>query len=275
MNSTPSFDLENAEIILRRPLGLYARLNTGDEQRVVRVFMPPPTLPEAFVANLLEFLEKQSKQMEDPAFSPGIVAPLAILRHGDNLTTVFPDPGPETLALLMKDGSPLPPEAVLRILEALWGILSALSAKDINRFHLEPDLLYVNRGDLSVRYLDAAMVDLVHCPDIIRFGYLDGRPQFWPPEIISGGEAVGTSNVFFLAMAAHFLLTGRMVDDGLSPVTAAVHSLNRVLPPIGRFDDEQENRMNTFLSRATHKDPRHRVATPLLFLEQLRMILAG
>jgi len=70
MNPTTSFDLENAEVLLRRPLGLYARLNTGDEQRIVRVFMPPPTLPEAFVANLLEFQEKQSEQMKDPAFSP-------------------------------------------------------------------------------------------------------------------------------------------------------------------------------------------------------------
>jgi hypothetical protein len=117
-------------------------------------------------------------------------------------------------------------------------------------------------------------VNLAKFPETIRLGYLDGRPQFLPPELLKAGELGAASEVYFFAVFAHYLLTGNLPYNTISPVAAAVQCISENLPSVNRFRDERESKLNKWLSQASAQNPGKRMKSVDEFFGGLRDILS-
>jgi serine/threonine protein kinase len=279
-------EYESAEILARRPLGLIMRLTLPDAALpvIARAFMPPATLPEEFTSAMIDTMEKEASTLQSLArhsFSDGalmeeraVVSPTDIIRLPDALLIHFPYADLPSLSQFIRSRAPFTPRASLNILKQISDISNLLLEKDIHRFQLEPDFIFVLEDETRIFYIDAALVNLVKFPEIISFGYLDGCPQLLPPELLCGHELVSASHVYPLGILTYYLLTGTLPLAGQPLIATAVRSLSEKLPPLKRFQPQAAARLDTLLGRATDKNPARRISSLKEFMDELNAALS-
>jgi serine/threonine-protein kinase len=268
-------EYEAAEILARRPLGLIMRLTLPDAALpvIARAFMPPATLPEEFTSAMIDNMKEEAsilQLMEER----NVVSPMDIIRLPDALLTHFPYADLPSLSQFIKSHAPLTPQMSLNILKQISDISEILLRKDIHRFQLEPDFIFILEDESRIFYIDAALVNLVKFPEIISFGYLDGCPQLLPPELLCGHELVSASHVYPLGILAYYLLTGELPLAGQSLIATAVRSLSEKLHPIKRFQPHAAARLSALLGRATDKNPARRTSSLKDFMDEIDTMLS-
>ncbi|MBN1902197.1 protein kinase [Candidatus Sumerlaeota bacterium] len=263
------------ETIARYPLGhlLKGTVLEKNENHFIKMLTPPITLPEELYQELFNNLEEESRTIRKMRSSK-ILRCLYHEREIDALLIGFPFPENPPLSLFIRENHPLSPELVLSLLDQMSSIFSLLFSREIHRFQLEPELLFITPQNHKIVYVDTGMVNLAKNPETIRLGYLDGKPQFLPPELLKSGELGVSSDVYFFAAFAHYLLTGKLHGQNLSPVTEATLTITESLSPANRFRDEREARLNRWLARASAQKPENRMKTVEEFFDGLRDILS-
>lgn len=268
-------EYESAEILARRPLGLLMRLTLPDAALpvIARAFMPPATLPEEFTSTMIDTMEKEASTLQSMK-ERAVVSPTDIIRLPDALLIHFPYADLPSLSQFIRSRAPLTPRMSLNILKQISDISELLLQKDIHRFQLEPDFIFLSEDESRVFYIDAALVNLVKFPEIISFGYLDGCPQLLPPELLCGQELVSASHVYPLGILAYYLLTGSLPLAGQPLIATAVRSLSEKLPPLKRFQPQAAARLSALLGCATDKNPARRISSLKEFMDELNAALS-
>jgi len=268
-------EYESAEILARRPLGLIMRLTLPDAALpiIARAFMPPATLPEEFTSAMIDTMAKEASTLQSMK-ERTVVSPTDIIRLPDALLVHFPYAELPSLSQFIKSHSPLTPRTSLRIIKQISDITELILQKDIQRLQLEPDFIFVIEDESRIFYMDAALVNLVKFPEIVSFGYLDGRPQLLPPELLCGHELVPASHVYPIGILTYYLLTGVLPLAGQSLIATAVRSLSEKLPPIKRFQPQVASRLSALLGRATDKNPARRISSLKEFMDELDAALS-
>ncbi|HEX3532086.1 MAG TPA: protein kinase [Thermoanaerobaculia bacterium] len=187
-----------------------------------------------------------------------------------------------TLADLLRETGPLPPERALPLLEALAGAIDAAHEQGILHRDLKPSNIALTtdaEGEPLLKVLDfgLAAVSEPRTPDpapqeeetaagesLTSTGMLLGTPLYAAPEVIRGAAASRASDVYSLGVIAYEMLTGRPPFQGTTSKVLSAHL--HAAPPSPALPG--------IVCEALHepldKEPEHRPATAAAFVRRLR-----
>ena len=125
-------------VMLRYPLGEISigRMRDSEEIHMIKIFQPPPTIPEELSQDLLQTLEEETQALQNTD-STFIIPPLGFNRIVKGLIVVFKHPSFPSLFQYIHKNHPLPPKTVLSLINQLADIFSHLFELGIHRFQLE------------------------------------------------------------------------------------------------------------------------------------------
>jgi len=272
MTTPPKY--EKGRVLARYPLGQLMQYTPPetDEVQFAKILQPPATLPEELCEDLLSTMREETESLREPPgemISPSLLTEI----YPGCLVALYSQPDFPSLSHYMKENAPLPLERVMGFLDQLAEIFNLLFHCGIHRFQLELNIMPVDPEEHIIYYLDTGLVNLAKYPELLRLGYIDGPPQFIPPELLRAGELQATAEVYLFAVFTHYLLTGEIPHARHPLATSAAFCISEHLPPLRRFNDEREKKLNDILARASHKDPKSRYPTLEEFLQNIREIL--
>ena len=261
------------ELVIRYPLGQLFRVipAESDEKYFVKVFQPPITLPEELYQDLFAGLEEESLTLQN-VLSDRILPVKSVEKSPQSLVVTIEYPDHPTLAHYLQEHAPLSLKLVFNLMEQIQLISSKLLDLGIHRFQLEPDIILFDPKDRHLLYPDTGLINLVKYPEIVRLGYLDGKPQFLPPELLRAGELSAASEVYMFGVFTYYLLTGVLPFTDHPLTAAAALAIHEPLPPINRFKDAREKNLNVLIGKGTRNNPQERISSPQEFLEELGAI---
>lgn len=262
------------EILTRYPLGHHLKgivVNTN-ENHFIKILNPPKTLPEELYQDIIRNQEEEAHTLRKMRTNK-IIRCLYHEREKDTLVIGFQYPDIPCLSEYLREHHPLSPDLVVNLLHQLSTIFSLLFSREIHRFQLEPNLLFIIPENHKISYLDTGLVNLAKFPETIRLAYLDGQPQFLPPELLKAGELGAASEVYLFAVFAYYLFTANLPHNMLSPVATASLCISEDLPPLDRFRDERESKLNKWIARASAQNPSKRISSLDEFFNGLQEIL--
>ena len=138
---------------------------------------------------------------------------------------------------LVRRFGPLPPERVVHLLRQVLDSLGEAHARGLVHRDIKPSNIFVSRRGLRydyVRVLDFGLVKPV-AEDVGLSGanQISGTPGFLAPERLLGeGVEDGRVDLYALGCVAYWLLTGRPVFEGDTPIAIAVaHATDAPIPP--------------------------------------------
>lgn len=89
-----------------------------------------------------------------------------------------------------------------------------------------------------------------------------GTPGFMAPELLEGGEAAPTTDLYALGCVAYWLLTGTQVFEGATPIKVALEHLRAVPdPPSVRSELDIPPSLEAVVLQCLEKDPAQRPAS--------------
>ena len=266
--------IKQAEVLARYPLGWVFRMSPTDspDTSLAKILSPPVTLPEELDQIIIRTLEEESREIQN-SDEDIILSPTEMESYPGAIIVRFPNPELTSLSRYVRDNHPLPGDRIMKILDQLAYIFSCFFELGIHRFQLDPDIFPINPGDGKLAYMDTGLVNLAKFPEVISFGYLDGKPQFLPPELLCCDDLGAASEVYVFAMLACYLLSGKLPCEHLSLVAAAAENLAVGLPVIEYFGDDRDDSLNLLLSRASVRNPSKRLSPLPEFLGKLRNLL--
>jgi serine/threonine-protein kinase len=102
-------------------------------------------------------------------------------------------------------------------------------------------------------------------------GIVTGTPAFLPPEAVSGSDTIGPhSDLYSLGCVAYWLLTGRLLFEGDSPVKVAyAHATEDPMPPSAVSEEPIPAPIEELVMQLLAKRPTDRPASALELLEKL------
>jgi len=269
------------ELAARYPLGqIYrvvpAELEEKDEEKIqqknlVKEFEPPITLPEELYQDLFVTLEEESLALQN-VLSDRILPVLSVEKSRQSLVITIEYSDNPTLAHYIHQHSPLSLKFIYSLVEQLRLIFAKLFELGIHRFQLEPEIMLINPKERHLLYPDTGLINLAKYSELPRLGYLDGKPQFLPPELLLGGDLSAASEVYVFGVFTYYLFTGALPYADLPMSAAAALSIHEPLPAINRYKDVREKNLNTLIARATMKNPAERISSSQKFLGQLHKI---
>ncbi len=264
----------NVEVLAHYALGKLLRLTLPETEKpcFAKTLEPPVTLPEELRLNLLATFEQETALLKKPA-EHSLLPAIDTERLSTGCLALFQDPLLPSLSRYLAENKPLAPGVIMDFLDQLAGVFAKLFELGIHRFQLQPSTLPVNPRNHRIRYLDTGLVNFAKYPELVQMGYLDGTPQFIPPELLKGGELCAASEVYVFAALTHFLFTATLPYANLPFASVAALCISEPLSPIVRFKDHNDTRLNTLIARASAKNATERIPSLQEFLDELRHIL--
>ena len=133
-----------------------------------------------------------------------------------------------SLAAMLKDGGPVAPSRVKRILEqALESLQEAHSIGLLHR-DIKPGniMVYEHLGrpdnvkvlDFGIAKIVGQEIDTSNCDDLTQSGSLLGTPRYMSPEQLRGQELTGATDIYSLGLVAFEMLMGKKAIDANSSV---------------------------------------------------------
>jgi len=172
---------------------------------------------------------------------------------------------------------PQPAERVLVILRQACRSLAEAHERGMVHRDIKPANLFVTRLGTEYDYLkilDFGVVKEQSSPDATLLSNPDivqGTPAFMPPEIVLGEKRVdGRADLYSLACAAYWLLTGHTLFEAATPAQMLVHHVQtRPVPPSERSELSIPKRLEAILMTCLEKDPTRRPSSALQLDSQL------
>lgn len=177
----------------------------------------------------------------------------------------------------------LPPARVVHLLAQALDSLAEAHEQGLLHRDVKPANLFVTRRGLENDYLKVLDFGLVKEQgpdgrfDVTRDDRISGTPAYLAPELVTGeGPVDGRSDLYSLGCVAYFLLTGRLVFEGKTPLQVAVaHATRAPVPPSVRLGRPIPDELEALVMSTLAKDPRDRPASAramLLALQRMRSI---
>jgi serine/threonine-protein kinase len=170
---------------------------------------------------------------------------------------------------LVRDFGPAPPERTVAILLQVCDSLAEAHAVQLIHRDIKPSNVYLCRYGLHcdfVKVVDFGLAKTLDGTDgdsrVTRDAAVPGTPAFMAPEQILGTAPVGAAtDIYAVGCLAHWLLTGRLVFEGKSPIDVlAQHARSEPQAP-SRFSElPVPAGLDRIVLQCLEKDPKRRPA---------------
>ena len=181
------------------------------------------------------------------------------------------------LQRVVKRFGPQPAERVIAILRQACRSLAEAHERGLVHRDIKPANLFVTRLGTEYDYLkilDFGVVKEQAAPDETMLSNPDvvqGTPAFMPPEIVLGEKHIdGRADLYSLACAAYWSLTGHNLFEATSPAQMLLHQVRtRPVPPSERSELSIPKRLEAILMTCLEKDSARRPSSALELDSQL------
>ncbi|RPH60166.1 MAG: AAA family ATPase, partial [Acidobacteria bacterium] len=174
---------------------------------------------------------------------------------------------------------PLPSERVIMLLRQACQSLAEAHEHGLVHRDIKPANLFVTALGLEYDYLkvlDFGIVKDQPSQDTTMLtaqGIVQGTPAFMAPELVSGDRVDGRADLYSLACAAHWSLTGQPLFQASTPGQMLLHHVQtRPLPPSQVSELPISAALETILMTCLEKDPTRRPSTALELDRQLAQV---
>lgn len=171
-----------------------------------------------------------------------------------------------SLEELVERHGPLPPERVTHILVQVCGALREAHGLGLIHRDIKPsNVILCERGGTHdvAKLLDFGLVAAFTSDDaqsrITQDGLLLGTPAFMSPEQCGGVETLGpASDLYSLGAVAYYLLTGRVLFPGRSPMQMLAAHLYEMPQPMATYGVSVPSDLEAIVFRCLAKQPSDR-----------------
>jgi tRNA A-37 threonylcarbamoyl transferase component Bud32 len=174
------------------------------------------------------------------------------------------------LDTLVKRHGPLPAERVIHILRQACSSLADAHTNGLVHRDIKPANIVVSRIGTTfdfVKVLDFGLVKLdsaqradENAVKLTADGRTSGTPAFMAPEVVLGtGETDHRVDIYSLGCVAYWLLTGKLVFEGETPMQVMVHHARTPAPrPSSRVELSITTELEELVMQCLEKDPARR-----------------
>ncbi len=164
-----------------------------------------------------------------------------------------------TLRELLAERGPMPPHAVVAVLRPVLGGLAVAHRAGLVHRDIKPENVLIS-DDGEVKLVDFGLVRASAEAGITSTSVILGTAGYLSPEQVLGEPTGPRSDVYAAGVMAFELLTGATPFTGDSPLAIANQRLDRDVPPPSSLIDGVPPELDTFIARATARDPGTRFA---------------
>jgi serine/threonine-protein kinase len=145
---------------------------------------------------------------------------------------------------LVREFGPLPADRVLHILFQVCASLSEAHSRGLVHRDIKPANIHLGRLGLEhdfVKVLDFGLVKSASATtgehSLTGVGLTPGTPAYMAPEAALGEDVDGRADLYSLGCVAYYLLTGKVVFEGMSPMQViSRHLQEQPIPPSQRTE---------------------------------------
>ncbi len=160
---------------------------------------------------------------------------------------------------------PLPPERVVHVLRQVCASLAEAHHRGLVHRDIKPANIYLCRRAMEhdvAKVLDFGIVKKVITRDgptvsaLTRADAVTGTPAFMAPEIAMASTVDGRADLYALGCVAYWLLTGRVVFEGATPLAVIVAHVQRApMPPSATSEFIVPESLDRLVLDCLAKDP--------------------
>ena len=162
-----------------------------------------------------------------------------------------------TLRELLRERGPMPPHAVVAVLRPVLGGLGVAHRGGLVHRDVKPENVLIS-DDGEVKLVDFGLVRAVAEAGITSTSVILGTAAYLSPEQVLGGDTGPRTDVYAAGIMAFELLTGATPFSGDSAITVANQRLDQDVPPPSSMIDGVPGQFDSFIARATDRDPDNR-----------------
>ena len=259
---------------LERELGrggmgiVYLAREVALDRRVALKLLPPrfaaqPDLRERFV---------REARTAARLSHPNIVPIHSVEEVGDFVFFVMAFVEGQTLGQRVRERGPVPPHEAARILrEVAWALAHAHGQGIVHR-DVKPDNILIEAGRGRALVTDFGIARAGAGGRTTSEEIL-GTPEYMSPEQASGGEVDARSDLYSLAVVAHYTLSGRLPLQGSSPQATLARQLTQPAPALLSVAPEVPGPLAQAVDRCLEKDPAARIQDGRELAEVLGRVL--
>ena len=164
-----------------------------------------------------------------------------------------------TLRELLRERGPMPPHAAVAVLQPVLGGLGVAHRAGLVHRDIKPENVLIS-DDGEVKLVDFGLVRAIAEAGVTSTSVILGTAAYLSPEQVLGAETGPRSDVYSAGIMAFELLTGTTPFTGDSAITVANQRLDQDVPPPSSMIDGVPPQFDTFLARATARNPDDRFA---------------
>ncbi|HEX6104956.1 MAG TPA: serine/threonine-protein kinase [Gemmatimonadales bacterium] len=172
------------------------------------------------------------------------------------------------LETLVRRNGPLPAGRVVHILRQVCESLEEAHRAGLVHRDIKPANIHLGRAGLYqdfVKVLDFGLVKSVEGGNdslVSGTGLAPGTPTYMAPEMAQGGMVDGRADLYSLGCVAYYLLTGRLVFDGETPIQVILRHLEEEpVPPSRRTSQPVPPALEAAVMACLAKRPEDRPAS--------------
>jgi eukaryotic-like serine/threonine-protein kinase len=186
------------------------------------------------------------------------------------------------LQALVDRFGPIPPERAVHLLEQVCHSLAEAHAEGLIHRDIKPANVYVCRHGREVDFVKVLDFGLVKSQNeafgsdvmLSREHSVGGTPSFMAPEQVLGDRPLdGRSDIYAVGCVAYWLVTGRLVFTGRTPMEIMLqHTQAKPVPPSKRTELQLCPAFDELVMACLEKNPDHRPATAEILAASLAKI---
>lgn len=178
-----------------------------------------------------------------------------------------------TLRELLIERGPMPPHAVVAVLEpALGGLAVAHRAGLIHR-DIKPENVLIS-DDGEVKLVDFGLVRALAEANITSTNVILGTSAYLSPEQVSNATTGPRSDVYAMGILTYELFTGKTPFSGDNPLAVAYQRIDHDVPAPSAVMEGIPPHFDTLVIRATSRDPNERYADAAEMASEIRYIIS-
>lgn len=205
---------------------------------------------------------------------PNIVPVYSVEDAGDTLAFAMGFVDGESLADRVRRTGPLPVRDVVRLLQDVCYALAYAHGRGVVHRDLKPDNIMIEKATRRALLMDFGISRTISAPAagtaaLTRVGEVVGTPQYMSPEQATGDTVDGRSDLYALALVAHFALTATVVMDGTTTQQILVRQLTETVPSVRTLRPDVPAALDAAMAQCLAKDPADRFADAGAVLEAI------
>ena len=184
------------------------------------------------------------------------------------------------LELLVREQGPLEPARVIHILRQVCDSLDEAHSYGLVHRDIKPANIHLGRLGLHedfVKVLDFGLVRSFGGPSEESLtgaaGMTPGTPAYMAPELAHDRTVDGRADIYSLGCVAYYLLTGRLVFEGDTPLQTILKHLQQAPEPPSRASDRAiPSALDELVLACLAKQPEERPATAAVLSHRLSQV---